>query len=66
MPDQQHDQRSDAGRDPMQDEPSKQTNPAPNLSTEHQRTGDAKRPSDTLDKDQGPAEDDGGRLSSFT
>ena len=53
-------------RDPMQDEPSKDTNPAPNLSTEHQRKGDAKRPSDTLDKDQPPAEDDGGRKSSFT
>ncbi|MEA1086016.1 hypothetical protein ACLBWH_12985 [Sphingomonas sp. M6A6_1c] len=24
----------------------------PNLSTEHQRAGDARRPSDTLDKDQ--------------
>ncbi|WP_171009532.1 hypothetical protein [Sphingomonas sp. 2SG] len=24
----------------------------PNLSTEHQRGGDARRPSDTLDKDQ--------------
>jgi hypothetical protein len=26
--------------------------PDPNLSTEHQRSGDARRPSDTLDKDQ--------------
>ena len=25
---------------------------APNLSTEHQKSGDARRPSDTLDKDQ--------------
>lgn len=53
-------------RDPLQDEPSTSTNPAPNLSTEHQREGDAKRPSDTLDKDQPPAEDDGGRKSSLT
>jgi hypothetical protein len=36
-----------------------------NLSTEHQRNGDAKRPSDTLDRDQDPPQDDGGRKSSF-
>lgn len=41
-----------------------ETQPAPNLSTEHQRDGDARRPSDTLDRDQ-PTEDDGGRKSSF-
>lgn len=52
--------------DPMRHEPSKDTNPAPNLSTEHQREGDAKRPSATLDKDQPPAQDDGGRKSSLT
>lgn len=28
----------------------------PNLSTEHQKEGDARRPSDTLDKDQSNAE----------
>ena len=28
----------------------------PNLSTEHQRDGDARRPSDTLDKGQTPEE----------
>ena len=28
------------------------TQPAPNLSTEHQDAGDARRPSDTLDRDQ--------------
>ncbi|MGN6818759.1 MAG: hypothetical protein ACTHJR_08815 [Sphingomonas sp.] len=39
---------------------------APNLSTEHQKDGDARRPSDTLDRDQGPGEDDGGRKTSFT
>lgn len=38
----------------------------PNLSTEHQRPGDAKKPSDTLDRDHPPAEDDGGRKSSLT
>jgi hypothetical protein len=29
-----------------------ETQPAPNLSTEHQREGDAQRPSDTLDRGQ--------------
>ncbi len=29
-----------------------ETQPAPNLSTEHQRDGDARRPSDTLDRGQ--------------
>jgi hypothetical protein len=28
------------------------TQPAPNISTEHQEQGDARRPSDTLDKPQ--------------
>ena len=28
----------------------------PNLSTEHQRDGDARRPSDTLDRGQGSSE----------
>lgn len=32
------------------------TQPAPNISTEHQRQGDARRPSDTLDREQ-PAGD---------
>jgi hypothetical protein len=36
-----------------------------NISTEHQEAGDAKRPSDTLDRDQAPPEDDGGRKSSL-
>lgn len=31
----------------------------PNLSTEHQRSGDARRPSDTLDRDQPEAPDEG-------
>lgn len=39
---------------------------APNLSTEHQKEGDARRPSDQLDRNQGPGEDDGGRKTSFT
>lgn len=38
----------------------------PNLSTEHQKKGDAKAPSDTLDRDRPPAQDDGGRKSSLT
>ena len=38
---------------------------APNLSTEHQKEGDARRPSDQLDRQQGPGEDDGGRKTSF-
>ena len=42
-----------------------ETQPAPNLSTEHQRPGDARRPSDTLDREQAPEADDGGRKSSF-
>jgi hypothetical protein len=37
----------------------------PNLSTEHQEAGDARRPKDTLDRDQGRGADDGGRKSSF-
>jgi hypothetical protein len=39
---------------------------SPNLSTEHQKEGDARRPSDQLDRHQGPGEDDGGRKTSFT
>ena len=38
----------------------------PNLSTEHQKEGDARRPSDQLDRNQPPPEPDGGRKSSFT
>lgn len=29
-----------------------QTQPSPNISTEHQASGDARRPGDTLDRDQ--------------
>lgn len=29
-----------------------ETQPAPDISTEHQREGDARRPSDTLDRDR--------------
>lgn len=46
--------------------PASGTQPQPNLSTEHQGEGDAKRPSDHLDRGQPPAADDGGRKSSFT
>lgn len=38
----------------------------PNLSTEHQRTGDGRRPSDTLDRGQPPSEDTIPRKSSLT
>ena len=37
---------SDASHKPTE------TQPRPNISTEHQQSGDARRPSDTLDKDQ--------------
>lgn len=43
-----------------------ETQPAPNLSTEHQKAGDARRPGETLDRDQSPPEDDGGRKSKLT
>jgi hypothetical protein len=33
------------------------TQPAPNLSTEHQQEGDARRPSDTLDRGQANEDD---------
>jgi len=33
--------------------PSTETQPSPNISTEHQREGDARAPSDTLDRGQG-------------
>ena len=36
---------------------------SPNVSTEHQKSGDAKKPSDTLDRDQPAKQDDGGRRS---
>ena len=39
---------------------------APNLSTEHQKEGDARRPSDKLDRNQEPGENDRGRKTSFT
>lgn len=51
----------------MPDEPIKPTSETdrPNLSTEHQRDGDARRPSDTLDKGQ-PNEETIPRKSSLT
>lgn len=42
------------------------TQPAPNLSTDHQPQGDAARPAETLDRDRPPPQDDGGRKSSLT
>lgn len=38
----------------------------PNLSTEHQRKGDARRPSDKLDREQPPHEEKIPRKSSLT
>lgn len=38
----------------------------PNLSTEHQRDGDARRPKETLDRDQPPPEETIPRKSSLT
>ncbi len=45
-------------------------NPTPtgegaNISTDHQQVGDAKLPSDTQGREQGPGQDDGGRKSTF-
>lgn len=50
----------------MNDDPVKPTTETerPNLSTEHQRDGDARRPSDTLDKGQ-PNEENIPRKSSL-
>jgi hypothetical protein len=47
------------------DHPTQETE-RPNLSTEHQRRGDAARPSDTLDRGQPPAEETIPRKSSLT
>lgn len=51
----------------MTDDPIKPTIETrdPNLSTEHQKSGDARRPSDTLDKNQ-PNEETIPRKSSLT
>ncbi|MCW6530316.1 hypothetical protein NED98_08670 [Sphingomonas sp. MMSM20] len=38
----------------------------PNLSTEHQQEGDARRPSDQLNKNQPPPRPDGRKKSSLT
>lgn len=37
---------------PTADRPATETQPSPNLSTEHQKDGDARSPSDTLDRGQ--------------
>ena len=42
-----------------------ETQPAPNISTEHQEAGDARRPSDTLDREQ-PDSGETTRKSSLT
>lgn len=34
-----------------------ETQPVPNISTEHQKDGDARKPSDTLDRGQRPETD---------
>ncbi|MBN8808648.1 MAG: hypothetical protein J0I47_10520 [Sphingomonas sp.] len=51
--------------DPDAPDHAPETMPGANISTEHQEEGDAKRPSDTLDRDKVPPKDDGGRKSSF-
>ena len=38
----------------------------PNISTEHQKVGDARLPSDTLDREQAPHEETIARKSSLT
>jgi hypothetical protein len=45
--------------------PTEQTD-KPNLSTEHQQQGDARRPSDKLDREQAPHEETIPRKSSLT
>lgn len=45
--------------------PPTETQPAPNLSTEYQEKGDARRPSDQLDRGR-ESQDDGSRKSSLT
>jgi len=45
--------------------PTEQTD-KPNLSTEHQQKGDARRPSDKLDREQAPHEETIPRKSSLT
>ena len=47
-----------ATNQPDADHPTTETR-APNISTEHQAKGDARRPSDTLDRDQAPPVEDG-------
>jgi hypothetical protein len=41
-----------ARRAAMTDDTHNETQPSPNLSTEHQKEGDARSPSDTLDRGQ--------------
>ena len=55
----EHPQGNGAGAAPTE------TQPAPNISTEHQSPGDARAPSDQLDRKREP-EDDGGRKSTLT
>lgn len=50
----------------MADEKGTQTQPRPNISTEHQKPGDARKPDDGLGRDQPEQQDDGGRRSSLT
>jgi hypothetical protein len=55
------------GKDMPMDEPIKPTTETerPNLSTEHQKDGDARRPSDTLDRDREPPVETEPRKSSL-
>ena len=49
----------------MSDSKPTETQPAPNISTEHQAPGDARRPGDTLDREQ-PDTGEDARKSSLT
>ncbi len=59
---------TDVGKDERIDDPIKPTSETEraNLSTEHQREGDARRPSETLDRGQPNQEEGPHRKSSLT
>ena len=61
----QDNQPSDIPEKQTADRPTRHTDD-PNLSTEHQRGGDARRPSDTLDRGQPTDEETIPRKSSLT
>lgn len=47
-------------------DPKDPTQPAPNISTRNQKSGDAQKPGDHLDRDRDPPADDGDRKTSLT